>query len=76
MPRAKSPTRSKKTSGKGKRAKSPSKNGKSGKLKKGSEEAKRRMAYVRSFRKKKGGKKPTKKVQPASPRKTKRKTRK
>lgn len=46
----------------------------SGRPKKGSEEAKKkRMAWVRSFRKKKGGKKPIKKVEPASPRHTKRK---
>ena len=56
-----------------KTVKSPRKPKMSGRPKKGSEEAKKRMAWVRSFRKKKGGKKPTKKVKPASPRRTKRK---
>ena len=58
-------------------AKSPQKSARSprktGHLIKGSEEAKNRMAWVRSFRKKKGGRRPTKKVKPTSPRKTKKK---
>ena len=66
--RTKSPSRSKSA-----KAKSPRKPRMSGRPKKGSEEAKRRMAWVRSFRKNKGGKKPTKKVKPTTPRRTSRK---